>query len=194
MMMEKTGEITSGYLDGHLLIAMPSMRDTRFARTVIYVCAHNEDGAMGLVTNKLLGSLTFPDLLEQLGLPQTDPLRDIRIHFGGPVEAGRGFVLHSADYNRDGTMIMEHGIALTATIDILQEIAAGGGPQRNILALGYAGWGPGQLESEIQDNAWLHVAPDEQLLFNEDIDSMWDRAIGKIGIDSSMLSGVAGRA
>ncbi len=193
-MAENKGDITSGYLEGHLLIAMPSMRDSRFARAVIYICAHSADGAMGLVTNKLLGATTFPDLLEQLGLPETEPRRDIRVHFGGPVEVGRGFVLHDTSYRRDGTMVMDNGIALTATIDILQEIAAGGGPQSNILALGYAGWGPGQLESEIQDNAWLHVTPDAQLLFNEDIDSMWDRAVAKIGIDVNMLSETAGRA
>jgi len=193
-MTENDDDITSGYLEGHLLIAMPSMRDSRFARAVIYICAHNADGAMGLVANKLLGSTTFPDLMEQLGLADTELQRDIRVHFGGPVEDSRGFVLHGTDYQRDGTMVMDNGIAMTATIDILREIAAGGGPQRNILALGYAGWGPGQLESEIRDNAWLHVAPDTQLLFGDDIDSMWERAVAKIGIDVSMLSGVAGRA
>jgi putative transcriptional regulator len=184
----------AGYLTGQLLVAMPQMRDPRFARSVIYMCAHNADGAMGLVVNRRVGSITFDDLLQQLGLGPNRRDDDIRIHFGGPVEQGRGFVLHSADYQQSGTMRVDDGVALTATLDILKEMAAGGGPRRTLLALGYAGWGPGQLDAEIQANGWLQVPADEALVFDDDVDHKWERAIGKIGVDLSMLSGDAGHA
>ncbi len=183
-----------GYLTGQLLIAMPHMRDSRFARTVVYICAHNADGAMGLVINRLVGSATFPDLLSQLGIETETVAEEIRVHFGGPVESGRGFVLHSGDYSHDSTLQVSDQMALTATVDILQDIAAGQGPQMSLLALGYAGWGPGQLDSEIQANGWLHVAPDESLVFDDDLDTKWDRAIAKLGFDVSLLSGEAGHA
>jgi len=182
------------YLTGQLLIAMPGMRDSRFARTVIYVCAHHPDGAMGLVINRLVGAITFPDLLAQLGIPAPSVNEEIRVHFGGPVESGRGFVLHSGEYQQDSTLQVDPSMALTATVDILRDIAAGNGPRRKLLALGYAGWGPGQLDSEIQANGWLHVAPDEELIFDDALDSKWERAIGKLGVDVSMLSGDAGHA
>ncbi len=183
-----------GYLTGQLLIAMPNMRDSRFARTVVYICAHNAEGAMGLVINRLVGSATFPDLLSQLGIETETVAEEIRVHFGGPVESGRGFVLHSGDYSHDSTLLVSDQMALTATVDILQDIAAGQGPQMSLLALGYAGWGPGQLDSEIQANGWLHVAPDESLVFDDDLDTKWDRAIAKLGFDVSLLSGEAGHA
>jgi putative transcriptional regulator len=183
-----------GYLTGQLLIAMPNMRDPRFARSVIYVCAHNADGAMGLVVNRLVGSVTFPDLLEQLGIEPETACEEIRVHFGGPVESGRGFVLHSGDYRHDSTLQVDEEMALTATVDILTDIAQGRGPRCSLLALGYAGWGPGQLDSEIQANGWLSVAADETLVFDDDLDSKWERAIGKLGIDISLLSGEAGHA
>ncbi|RED54357.1 YqgE/AlgH family protein [Aestuariispira insulae] len=183
-----------GYLAGQLLVAMPSMTDPRFERTVIYVCVHNEDGAMGLVVNRLIDTLTFNELLEQLRLPPPDQGQEILVHFGGPVEAGRGFVLHSSDYFREGTVQMGNGVGLTATIDILRDIATGDGPRESLLALGYAGWGAGQLDEEIQENAWLHCPADEQLVFDEDLGSKWQRAISKIGIDLSLLSGEAGHA
>ena len=185
---------TNSYLTGQLLIAMPNMRDPRFARTVIYVCAHNAEGAMGLVVNRLVGSVTFPDLLNQLGIDGEAVTEEIRVHFGGPVESGRGFVLHSGEYRHDSTLQVAEQMALTATVDILQDIAHGRGPRRSLLALGYAGWGPGQLDSEIQSNGWLNVAADEQLVFDEDLDSKWERAIAKLGIDLSLLSGDAGHA
>jgi len=184
----------SGYLTGQLLIAMPTMRDPRFTRTVIYMCAHNAEGAMGLVVNRLVGSLTFPELLQQLGIEVADRKRDLRIHFGGPVDSGRGFVLHSDDYTQDGTLMVEGGIALTATVDILKQIASGGGPSQSLLALGYAGWGPGQLDSEIQANGWLHAPADQSIVFDSDLDGKWQRAINKIGVDVSLLSGEAGHA
>jgi putative transcriptional regulator len=192
MPKQKTPDI--GYLTGQLLVAMPQMRDPRFARSVIYMCAHNADGAMGLVVNRRVGSITFDDLLQQLGLGPNRRNDEIRIHFGGPVEQGRGFVLHSADYQQSGTMRVDEGVALTATLDILKEMAAGGGPRRSLLALGYAGWGPGQLDAEIQANGWLQVPADEDLVFDDDVDNKWERAIGKIGVDFSMLSGDAGHA
>ncbi|MGH6961100.1 MAG: YqgE/AlgH family protein [Dongiaceae bacterium] len=183
-----------GYLTGQLLVAMPQMRDPRFTRSVIYMCAHNADGAMGLVVNRRVGSITFEDLLTQLGIGPSRREDDIRIHFGGPVESGRGFVLHSADYVQSGTLVVDDGVALTATLDILKEIAAGGGPRRSLLALGYAGWGPGQLDAEIQANGWLSVPSDEALVFDADLDHKWERAIGKIGVDYNKLSGSAGHA
>ncbi len=185
---------TDPYLTGQLLIAMPGMRDSRFARTVIYLCAHNRDGAMGLVVNRLVGAITFPDLLNQLGIETGTITEEIRVHFGGPVESGRGFVLHTGEYSQEGTLRVDNHIGLTATIDILRDMAVGSGPRRRLLALGYAGWGPGQLDSEIQANGWLHVAADEKLVFDSDLDSKWERAIAKLGVDLSMLSGDAGHA
>ena len=194
-MSERSLTDDDGYLTGQLLIAMPTMRDPRFARSVIYICAHSDEGAMGLVVNRLIGSLTFADLMEQLNLtePQNDPEK--KIHFGGPVETSRGFVLHTAEYKQDETMVVDGTIGLTATVDVLRDIAIGGGPRRSLLALGYSGWGPGQLETEIQDNGWLSVDADVALVFDDtDLDHKWDRAMAKIGVEPSMLSGEAGRA
>ncbi|MFQ5938561.1 MAG: YqgE/AlgH family protein [Alphaproteobacteria bacterium] len=187
-------EQTTGYLEGQLLIAMPAMQDPRFARTVIFICAHNSDGAMGLVVNKLFGSLTFSELLEQVGIEATGVKNQIRVHFGGPVESGRGFVLHSPDYVKEGTLVVESDIALTASVDILKAIAEGQGPRHSFLALGYAGWGPGQLDSEIQANGWLHVPADPSLVFDDDLDTKWKRAMAKLGVDFGKLSGDAGHA
>ena len=183
-----------GYLTGQLLIAMPGMQDARFARTVVYICAHNEDGAMGLVVNRLVGAITFPDLLRQMNIEPTDLTEEIRIHFGGPVESGRGFVLHSCDYLQEGSLNVDGAVALTATVDILRDIAAGLGPRNRLMALGYAGWGPGQLDFEIQANGWLHTEANENLVFGEDLDSKWERAIRTLGVDISNLSDTAGHA
>ena len=180
-----------GYLTGQLLVAMPQMEDSRFAKTVIYLCAHTADGAMGLVVNKLMENVDFPDLLEQLNISGGG---SINVHFGGPVETGRGFVLHSADFVEDATLVINDAVALTATIDILKAIAAGKGPHRSLLALGYAGWGPGQLDSEIQRNGWLSVPADETLIFEGSHENRWERAMAKIGININMLSGDAGHA
>jgi putative transcriptional regulator len=185
---------SSESLTGQLLIAMPGMEDPRFQRTVIYMCAHNEDGAMGLVVNRLFGSITFEDLLEQLDMNITQTANNPPVHYGGPVESGRGFVLHSTDYVRDGTLVVNDDVALTATIDILRAISEDRGPRRNLLLLGYAGWGPGQLDAEFQANGWLNVPCDEKLLFDTDLDAKWERAIGKLGVSVSMLSGEAGHA
>jgi putative transcriptional regulator len=184
----------SGYLTGQLLIAMPQMADPRFARSVVYICAHTPDGAMGLVVNRPIESLSFPDLLSQLNIEGPEPRDDIRVMFGGPVETGRGFVLHSAEYKRDTTLMVAGDVALTATLDILRDIAQGGGPRRRLLALGYAGWGPGQLDQEIQENGWLTANADEQLVFGTDLDGKWDLALAKIGVSSALLAGDAGHA
>ena len=186
--------IHQGFITGHLLVAMPSMRDPRFTRTVIYMCAHTTDGAMGLVINRLVGSLSFPDLLQQLGIPTSPASEHIRIRNGGPVETGRGFVLHTADYRDDATLNVGDTVGLTATLDILRDIVAGHGPKRSLLALGYAGWGPGQLDSEIQSNAWLCVPADDELIFDDKLTDKWERSIGKIGVDFRLLSGEVGNA
>ena len=183
-----------GWLTGQLLVAMPSMQDPRFARSVICLCAHSSDGAMGIVLNKPLDSLTFDDLLKQLDLDPIPPQRRIRLMAGGPVENGRGFVLHTTDWATEGSLAVQPGLALTASVDILKAIAGGGGPREGVLALGYAGWGPGQLESEIQQNAWLSVPADERLLFGAAPDTLWREALAKLHIDPALLSGVAGRA
>lgn len=183
-----------GYLAGQLLIAMPQMRDPRFVRSVVYLCAHTAEGAMGLVVNRLFDGLSFPDLLEQLEIAPSPGCSAIRVHFGGPVEGGRGFVLHSADYMHETSMMVEDGVALTATVDVLKAIAEGEGPKNCLLALGYAGWSPGQLDAEIRENAWLNVPADEHLLFQTDLDHKWEAAIHKLGIDFGSLSGDAGHA
>ncbi|MBI0535509.1 YqgE/AlgH family protein [Roseomonas sp. KE2513] len=184
-----------GWLGGQLLIAMPSMEDPRFARSVICLCAHSAEGAMGIVLNRAIENLTFDDLLKQLDVTPVPPARRIRLHAGGPVEGGRGFVLHTQDWSSDSSLTMDGGFALTASVDILKAIAGGGGPRQGLLALGYAGWGPGQLESEIQHNAWLNVTPDEAILFTEeDQDAKWRRALAKLKVDPLLLVGTAGRA
>lgn len=181
-------------LAGQLLVAMPQMQDHRFVRSVIYLCAHNEDGAMGLVTNKLIESLTLSELLKQLDITDDGLRGESRVHFGGPVESGRGFVLHSADYIEEGTLVVGDNMALTATLDILRAIGQGTGPRRRLMALGYAGWGPGQLDAEIQANGWLHVAADEAIVFDDNLQEKWQRALAKLGVNPLALSGDAGHA
>ncbi|MFC3000473.1 YqgE/AlgH family protein [Falsiroseomonas tokyonensis] len=185
---------TDGYLAGQLLVAMPSMSDPRFARSVICLCAHSPDGAMGIVLNQPLESLTFDELLGQLKLDPVPPARRIRLTQGGPVEGGRGFVLHTADWETEGSLKVMDGLALTASVEILKAIAEGGGPRQGVLALGYAGWGPGQLDEEIQRNAWLSVPADEALLFAEEPEQLWRQALAKLRVDPSLLSGHAGHA
>ncbi|HTV88543.1 MAG TPA: YqgE/AlgH family protein [Stellaceae bacterium] len=182
-------------LTGQLLVAMPQMTDPRFARSVVYVCAHSGgEGAMGLVVNKLLASLTMQELMNHLKLEPARLDRSHPVHFGGPVEPGRGFVLHTPDYREDATMVIGDGFAVTATLEILRALGRGEGPRRALLALGYAGWAPGQLDAEIQANGWLSVPADTDLVFADDLDAMWQRAIAKLGIDLSMLSTDAGHA
>jgi putative transcriptional regulator len=188
-------EMAMKSLAGELLVAMPQMQDPRFARSVIYLCAHSEDaGAMGLVINKTLTSLTFDELCAQLKLTPSRLHQSRPVHFGGPVEPGRGFVLHTADYEEDATLKVGSDFAVTATLDILRAIGTGGGPARSILALGYAGWAPGQLDAEIQANGWLSVPADAGLVFDADLDGKWRRALAKLGVDLTMLSTEAGHA
>jgi putative transcriptional regulator len=196
---DKTGR---GYLDGQMLIAMPSMRDERFTRSVIYVCAHSSEGAMGIVVNQPAANINFPDLLVQLEvIPASDIIQlprragTVKVLRGGPVETGRGFVLHSADFFiENSTLPIDDGICLTATLDILKAIARGDGPASALLALGYAGWAPGQLETEIQENGWLHCTADPELIFGGDTETKYERALRKIGIDLGMLSSESGHA
>ena len=191
-----------GYLDGQMLIAMPSMRDERFTRSVIYVCAHSSEGAMGIIVNQPAANINFPDLLVQLEvIPASDLIQlprragAIKVLRGGPVETGRGFVLHSADFFiENSTLPIDEGICLTATLDILKAIARGDGPASALLALGYAGWAAGQLENEIQENGWLHCAADPELIFGMDTETKYEKALKKIGIDLGMLSSDAGHA
>ena len=191
-----------GYLDGQLLIAMPVMGDPRFERSVIYLCAHSPEGAMGIIVNRPAGSIDFPELLVQLDIIQKgDQIKlpenagSMKVLKGGPVETGRGFVLHSSDFFiKDATLPIDDGICLTATVDILKAIAKGSGPKHAILALGYAGWAPGQLENEIQGNGWLHCDADQDLIFGGDVEEKYARALRKIGIDPGMLSNDAGHA
>lgn len=191
-----------GYLDGQMLIAMPVMNDPRFERSVIYMCAHSSEGAMGIIVNRPAGSIDFPGLLvqldiieksDQIQLPENAEM--MKVMKGGPVDTGRGFVLHSSDfYIQDATLNIDDGISLTATVDILKAIAKGAGPKHAILALGYAGWAPGQLENEIQHNGWLHCDADPELIFGTDVDEKYARALRKIGIEAGMLSNDAGHA
>lgn len=183
-----------GFLTGQLLIAMPSMSDPRFAQTIIYVCAHTPEGAMGLVLNRPVVRPTFDDLLTQLNLAPVPPVRQIKMCAGGPVENARGFVLHTSDWTGEGSLKVGESMALTASLDVLRVIAEGGGPRECVLALGYAGWGPGQLDQEIQQNAWLSVPADNTLLFDSDHGTKWRRAFAKLRIDPLLLSDAAGHA
>lgn len=192
----------SSYLEGQLLIAMPAMADKRFARSVIYMCAHSDEGAMGLIVNQRAPNLSFPDLLERLQLLDEDAeisvpskMLHMPVHLGGPVEPERGFVLHSSDYfTPSSTLPIDDNVCLTATIDILKALAAGEGPDRAILALGYAGWAPGQLESEIHANGWLSCQADLELVFDLDVEEKYERALYKLGIDPTHLVNAAGHA
>jgi len=191
-----------GYLDGQLLVAMPVMGDQRFERSVIYLCAHSAEGAMGIMVNRPAGSIDFPELLvqlkiiaksEQIKLPEL--AETLQVLQGGPVDTARGFVLHSSDfYIENATLLIDDKICLTASIDILRAIAKGAGPRHAVLALGYAGWRPGQLEAEIQDNGWLHCDADPDLIFGDEVEDKYARALRKIGIDPGMLSNAAGHA
>jgi len=195
-LMEPMSETPDSHdLTGKMLIAMPGMGDPRFDRSVVFVCAHSSDGAMGLIVNKPAPSVRMDDLLDQLKIRKGAGSRGVMVHFGGPVEHGRGFVLHSADYRRNSsTLRLDPGFGMTATLDILEDIAQGQGPERRLLALGYAGWGPGQLESEIQKNGWLTCDGDPDIVFDRDNQGKWMAALGSIGVDPLMLSATAGRA
>lgn len=184
----------AGFLTGQLLIAMPAMQDPRFAHSVIYVCAHTSEGAMGIILNRPLAQPSFDDLLKQLDVAPLPPARRVRLCSGGPVDHARGFVLHTTDWTGDGSLRVDDGMALTASLDVLKAIAGGGGPKEGLLALGYAGWGPGQLDDEIQQNAWLSAPAPIALVFDDDNDTKWRRALATMKIDPLLLSGTAGHA
>lgn len=184
----------SNFLSGHCLIATPAMEDARFERALVFICAHSKEGAMGIMVNRKIEQVTFSDLLEQLEL---FPSKDILINdvlYGGPVETVRGFVVHSSDYRQSGTLIVNDHIALTATVDILKELANGKGPKQALIALGYAGWAPEQLENELKQNTWLSLPADHELLFNTPLEKRWETAYSKIGINPLMLSSLGGNA
>ena len=186
---------SADFLDGKLLVAMPGMGDTRFERSVVFMCAHSREGAMGLIVNKPTPELQFADLLKQLEIPIGDTGRTIDVHFGGPVEHGRGFVLHSNDYHSDDdTMEITEQFGMTATMDILRDIAKGEGPTDGLLALGYAGWGPGQLESEFRANGWLICEARPDIIFAPDAATKWEEALKSIGVTPSMLAAAGGSA
>ena len=182
-------------LCGKLLIAMPDMGDPRFAGAVIYICAHSPEGSMGLILNRPKPEIAFDRLLEQMKIPRSPACRDIRVHNGGPVDRTRGFVLHSMDYASDGsTLAVADHVGMTATQDVLEALARGEGPDRSLLALGYTGWGPGQLERELADNGWLTGPAESAILFGDDHAGKWRAALALLGISPQALSLTGGRA
>lgn len=190
----------SDSLDGQFLVAMPGMLDERFNRAVIYVCSHSAEGAMGLIINRPR-SIAFPELLVQLGVIQEQDVirlpeqaQMLLVRSGGPVDPTRGFVVHSDDYVADSSVMIEEHILLTATVDILRAISEGGGPRRAFMALGYSGWGPGQLEAEIAENGWLTMRADPEILFGCDLERAYERALANLGIHPAHLSSEAGHA
>lgn len=183
-----------GFLTGQLLVAMPELTDPRFAQSVIYLCAHTPEGAMGLVVNHPIEQPSFEELLRQLDISPAPPARRIDLCAGGPVENGRGFVLHTTDWTADDSLVVDERIALTASLDVLKSIAGGHGPEHGLLALGYAGWGPGQLDQEIQENAWLPLPAPVELVFDAGHATKWRRALATLHIDPVNLSGTAGHA
>jgi len=182
-------------LQGKLLIAMPGMGDPRFEKSVVFMCAHSAGEAMGLIVNKPAGGLRFRDLLDQLKIAPGTDCADLKVHFGGPVEHARGFVLHSSDYaSNSSTLRIDDRFGMTATLDVLEDMARGAGPERAMMMLGYAGWGPGQLEREIAQNGWLTAEAGEDLVFSPDDGGKWARALATLGIDPLLLSASAGHA
>jgi putative transcriptional regulator len=200
LLRQKQSAPRRGFLDDQFLIAMPGMKDDRFARAVIYVCAHSDEGAMGLIINQSQ-QLMFPDLLVQLGvLDETEairlppPARDFVVRNGGPVDRSRGFVLHTDDYKVESSLPISDDVCLTATVDILRAISLGRGPRKALMMLGYAGWGAGQLESEIAANGWLTCPAQSEILFDSDIDGKYNRVLASMGVHLAHLSQQAGHA
>ncbi|WP_166416877.1 YqgE/AlgH family protein [Cochlodiniinecator piscidefendens] len=183
------------YLSGKFLIAMPGMGDTRFEKSVVFLCAHSEDGAMGLIVNKPSADLQFSEMLDQLSIDVKDGVDTPDIHFGGPVEIGRGFVLHTTDYGTlESTLQVDERFSMTATRDVLEDIAQGQGPNKALLALGYSGWGAGQLETEISSNGWLICDALSEIVFDERNSSKWEAALRSMGVNPLLLAASAGHA
>lgn len=198
-MADETNETvppTAGnWLTGQFLVAMPGLHDPRFEKTVMLVCSHGPDGAMALVLNRMFGELRFSGLIEQFSLQMVSPdVPDRPVFYGGPVDPVRGFVIHSSEYKREGTNVITSGISLTATIEVLRDMAMGEGPQRSLVTLGYAGWAPGQLEMELQANGWLIAPLDEAIIFDDNLDTKWLRALANIGVSPSSLVSDIGHA
>lgn len=196
--MEQVGQLFSetnedNFFTGKLLVAMPHFPDPRFSHAVIFICGHDEKGAMGLIINKPLSTVSFEELLEQMSIDFKES-SEIPVHYGGPIEVGRGFVLHTTDYKSDSTVIVDDGLALTATLDILRSISDKDGPSRALLALGYTGWSAGQLEKEIQDNEWITIDASTDLVFDHDMEGKWLHALASIGVDPDILSLDSGHA
>jgi putative transcriptional regulator len=191
---DKISHESGGWLTGQFLIAMPAMLDPRFEKTVVLICSHGPEGAMGLVINRLFGDLNFRGLLNQFGITLALDAPERQVFYGGPVEPVRGFVLHTADYQKEATTVISPTIHLTATVEVLQALADGQGPERSLLVLGYAGWSPGQLEAEIHGNGWLIAPADDEIVFDGKTETKWQRALAKIGVSPTMLSTDVGHA
>jgi len=181
-------------LTGQIIVSMPSLEDKRFFKTVIYMCAHSSEGSMGIIINKKIDYDLYPDLLEQLGIDKPLDNKKLFIRYGGPIESGRGFVLHSDDLMQKDTLNINKGVALTSTAEFFDDLSNGKGPKNSILALGYAGWGPGQLESEIMENSWISLSVDNNFLFNDEVSGIWTQAYKLVGINPYNLSFTSGRA
>lgn len=179
---------------GKVILSMPQISDNRFDHSVIYICSHREQGTMGIILNKIFDSVTFPEILSQFSISSDPYFECVPVHFGGPVETGRGFVLHSNDYQNEGTLKVDDNIYLTATLDILKAISESNGPSKYMMALGYAGWGPGQLEVEIQENSWLVAPGKSKYIFDKNLHSKWENALKDMGIDHDKLSSDSGHA
>ena len=181
-------------LIGKFLVSLPQMRDPRFHNSVIYICGHDSNGAMGIIINRHFDSLSFFELLDQLDIPYPPSLRDIKLNYGGPVELGRGFILHTSDYMHSSSLMIAEDIILTSNLDVLKQIAQGDGPEKFILALGYTGWGKGQLEEEIKNDGWIQIDADLETLYSQNVERKWHQVLGKIGVDPDMLSLEGGQA
>jgi len=184
----------NNFLTGKCLVAMPNMQDERFANTLIYICSHSENGAMGFVVNKKIKEFSFTDLANQLPIANISPVVAIDLYQGGPLEKVRGFVLHSTDYIKEDTIVIDEKIAVSSSIDILTDIAFGVGPKDNLIALGYASWAPNQLEQEIINNSWVVANPTPELVFHTKDEEKWNKALDELGIDITRLSMISGRA
>ena len=176
------------YLTGKCLISMPHTRDERFEQTLVYICSHSAEGAMGFIVNKRIKEFSFADLASQLPINTIQPLEPIDLHQGGPLEKVRGFVLHSTDYIKEDTIVINDDVAISSSIDIITDIAFGKGPKDNLIALGYASWAPQQLESEIINNTWFVMPPTPELVFRTKDEDKWQKAIDYLGIDINRLS------
>ena len=181
-------------LTGQIIVSMPSLEDERFYKAVIYICAHSSEGSMGIIINKKIDYDLYPDLLQQLGIDKPLNNKKLFIRYGGPVESGRGFVLHSDDMVRKETLNIDKGVALTSTAEFFDDLSKGKGPKNCILALGYAGWQPGQLESEIMRNSWMSLSVDNSFLFDDEVSRKWSQAYKLMGFDPNSLSFESGQA